>query len=420
VDESRDYLILEGRPTSGTPASAVDSKTVELLAGGHFVALFKAEGEFGPGANYLFDIYGGVARQSTSLLQILGCDDYSGITFSPNGRWLLIKGGRLAEANESLQFFLWDTQRLQNSVTGKVIIDQGPLERGFDPSTAWSPNSRFLAFFGGKVVSGAGLDWQREVTPVVFDTLSCQSRPIRLPVQSTFLTWTSRQTLLLSGSAKSTKRTENRVEQQRRNTQSFVPVLFEIDPVTWRTSVLVENASGPMAESPDGRWLAFYGTEQTNPAPEQGANGQSSEKTQEPVLVDDTGFREGLQLLDRKTHKRYGVPSISDYQELYWTFDGTRLITRSFNHLHILDLKTLRDRTLAELPNDRINSQGKSTDYKYEILGFTSDNRYVLTQVAHYGDPSQIQAVDLISGSMTSVVQVRSLDETGIYAAWRK
>jgi hypothetical protein len=251
----------------------------------------------------------------------------------------------------------------------------------------WSPDSRYIAYYqGGNYFARPCVDGDR-VQLMVYDVQTGQSYPVPSPQQDVEFAWTHRGSLLVIGltpkpqrpTQKKPRRAEGKAPEFWRN-----PAIYEVPIRGGQPKLLIDNGRAPMAESPDGEWIAFYGSH-------------------------DAVSERMLYLYNRQEKKRYPVPGARKIDYLYWTPNSQRVIVGRNRFFYIVDITTRKLEQLADLhPAGDTANLTRTGKPGYSPLSVSSDASFVYVKGAEFMEIVSLFAIDLNKGGAVELAQIKS------------
>jgi len=260
--------------------------------------------------------------------------------FSPDGRYILFQCGDLFERGGLYRLYVLDRQT-------KTLVPNTPDGLSTD-RIAWSPDSQQILFFAGRDQDDSG----RGVQARVFDLLRRRSFPVAAGVDMAAdiadVKWTSAGTLLF------TQRSSARPSISRpsiprpgvspaTSAQDHLPSsnVFETG-ARLRSRLLLSGAEHPLP-SPDGQWIAFFGSPDGTPEAERDQEA-IKQGLYDPEPLDKSDLQTAgklpprLILYNRQTKKRLPLspsihPSLLDKGTLLWTSDSKNLVRMEMRHI---------------------------------------------------------------------------------------
>lgn len=324
----------------------------------------------------------------------------SGVTFSPDGRYIVVASGHLVDLSDILVLYLWDLQNPQAQVA------QGPLEYAYSPKVIWSPDSRSFVFYAGTIEGEFGGSRALNFLPMIYNIQTQKSREV--PISGLF--WTRRNTRLTLGryQPRSPKKDASDTFITQRNHTS----LYEVSLQGGKPQLVVQNARAPYAESPDGRWIAFQGWAEPTPA-ERAAIEKVPVENQlyspEVSALDKLAFY----LYDQVEKKRYRVAGSEEFghvllehfalSDLHWTPDGKNILIVRGDLLYKVEMP---NRTLSLLMEEPLNP-GKNDSSGIEILGFAQESSLVVA-LRTVGQLTSIHTIKVADGEVSTLAIIQN------------
>jgi hypothetical protein len=325
------------------------------------------------------------------------------IQASPDGKTILLKAGQLFDPQDSYSVLQWNRQKEE-----KVAIEF-PVNSNY-PRIFWSPNSRYLAFYDHQ-----GYHPTTGVTQAltIYDITADRSMPVKVPYVETDVAWSARNTLLFIAPKPEQpgQKTENKLGPRGD--------LHELQPATGaKSQLVVENADGPIAESPDGRWLAFQGWPHPADSKEKLVIPNFDTTAPSEGTEAKIGKGSGIYLFDRQNKKRYCIANMNEFGSsgsvlrftyLRWSPDGRKLIGTIESAFCDIDLMAHNVRGVAAVANDEKPDLAEPrTQQDFDILAFSPDNSVLLVKKAQWKNYIDVQTIDMKTGAVATVTRIEN------------
>lgn len=355
--------------------------------------------------------------------------------WSPNGRSILIKYGTSDELTSGYRLFVWDTEIHQLvSVSNEYLSN---------PNVSWSPDSNYIAFIKNGNAEGQTETFGQYCGPL--ELYLCNWRTGQTQLVSTNdtltgpLSWitphtlvygvlpdqaqqpvTARQPAPKPAQSKSGRQSPMNPEPKanmttvQQNQAVLRPNIYAYSIENDKTELLIKDGYKPVV-SPDGQWIAFYGSEH----PEKPA----------PLAPDWQVLPRGMALsvAHRTGSNRVALNrEYSSYLPVQWLPDDKHVITlqgrRWGSHAQGIfkewDTQTRHFRIVASLyANDyeplpwyphfssfSVSKSGVSLwTFVYEITGHKQET-------APYTVATSLQSVNLKTGSTATITRMEDID----------
>lgn len=207
--------------------------------------------------------------------------------FSPDGECVLFKVGWTGDRHGTYRLYLLNlkTQKVQ----------AGPPESLSYRLVYWSPDSKYLAYIVGGDMLGNESSDHDPLRLHIFNVQTGQSRFVAQDPRVASLSWTHQGTLLYTAGAD----------------------IYEVAAAGGEAQKVISEGSMPQA-SPDGRWIAFFGSSSTGVmTPEAKQPEEEAPETRLPQLC----------LYNRLEDKRSTVqPMVNKASALLWAPNSQHLI----------------------------------------------------------------------------------------------
>jgi hypothetical protein len=342
---------------------------------------------------------------------------------SSDGRYLLFKSqiGSGWESPDSVSgFFAFD---LQTKRMG-VVLHQ---ELSYSLEVPWSPDGRWFAFLEGRDPTGrSGRSEATWPTYAIrtFDMKQKLNHYVKTVSFKPDMCWTSHDTLLFNDVIPARFRTDASIPQSR-STHTGV---FEASTVG--APVFLFEGKGPLAASPDNRWIAYMGWIQPEPAP--GAANQNTPDAATPsgppeaesptIYVADNGYRsEYLCIYDRIKKRHHVCPELSNIDHLIWTPDSKHVLAITGREVNSIEVPSGQVRAILppgspEPPDpDGLNTAGVT----YQPCGISEDGKTLFVKFSTHGPEERfnqimksfrfdfVRSIDLESGAETLIAKTK-------------
>lgn len=225
--------------------------------------------------------------------------------FSPNGRYVLFKKGWPYERYSHFRLYIWDTTNNQI----KELISREykkPLNLTY-PLVSWSPDNNYLAFVAGGDAEG-NTEQGASLLLHIYNWRTGQERLIvkNKTVRFSF-EWTAPNTLLYGV-----------LPEGEEGKAGARPNIYEIAATDDKPKLVVKDGYRPVP-SPDGKWIAFFGSENIEEPVPLRPDWEYSPRGAALIIARRDGS-------ERKALNRESV----FYSTLQWMPDSKHLLTISY------------------------------------------------------------------------------------------
>lgn len=318
--------------------------------------------------------------------------------FSPDGEYVLFKVGNPFGSSGTYTPYLFNfiTQKLQ-----KVPV---PHQRVGNRSILWSPDSRYIAYFQGAVA----VPLRGGFLPSNLHIYSVETGKDRLIAGEeavlNSVAWTPQNTLLYSvlptSNPSSASKPAKGIETGDKDTLSTRPDIYEVPAAGGQPKLVVRDGYRP-AVAPDGRWIAFFGSP------------DSDKSTGEYLLL----FNRTKQ--DRKAIQR----RLDNISLLRWTPDSQYLIIitpvhkvneRVETRITEFNVSSGKERLIGVLEyGDKLVNSDEAR-LAFRPLEVSNDGQFLFFELLGFGNDLEnnglfLKAVDLRNGKIDTVARIGSV-----------